>query len=194
VPAEIEQRLAALELPLPDPAFEQRLRAALARPARRRSSPGRVLAVALLLAACTASAAAFGASQVDNDRFARLTHRALVSHPFRVNGTSVAGAKVAVVLDCRMQGRSLACTPLPVSASEPPQAYRLVERAGTARYGPTTLWMFATGPTIFSAVEGLPPLVACPQPSVAQRQICAPLTAGSVLPRGTPIYENVTRP
>ncbi|HEY1478473.1 MAG TPA: hypothetical protein VGF46_00495 [Gaiellales bacterium] len=193
MPAEIEQRLAALELPLPDPAFEQRLRAAVARPARRRR-PGRLLAVALVLATCTASAAAFGASQVDNDLFGRLTHRSLVSNEFRVDPSrSVAGAKVAAALDCHVQGGSLACVPVRL-ASAVPSAYRLVERAATARYGPLTLFMLATGSTTYWAVPGLPPLIACTVPSATRAQICDGMTARSVLPRGTPIYENVTRP
>jgi hypothetical protein len=141
-----------------------------------------------------ASAAALGATQLTGSTGVRLTRHVLVSSSFRVDErVHVPAVPIATRLSCTQQAGALACRPVsqPVSSTPP---YRLAALASSRTGGVRmTVWMFATGTSVFSAVQGLPPVIACPLPSARTLQICSPLVAHSVLPLGTPIYQNVER-
>jgi hypothetical protein len=171
----------AATLPEPDDLVEGRLRAALARPPAPRRRMGRVLAIAATLTVAVTAAGAYAATQTRIFDGGRLVSVGLHVGP-RDPSASHAVARRLTCTDARSV---LACRPL-APGERAPSAYRLASRA---THG--TLWIFVVGGSRLAPVAGMPPLIACPAPSATAVQRCEPVLARTVLPEGTPIYDDV---
>jgi hypothetical protein len=210
-------RTLPLSIPEPDDGFEDRLRTEVARrfattteerqPVARRAWPRRGVVLLAVAAILTASGLAYASSALVEGFFASSTDRAIVSNEFELTaGTPASMGPVAAHLSCRSSSTELQCVPRDRATSTADTArYVLADRAGAtatsalaetaapleATPATRSLWIFATGSTRLTTTNGFPPIIACSEPSTIAPQACVPVLRRSVLPIGTPIYQNV---